>query len=315
MKDKVNGVTIVICCYNSAIRLQNTLMHIFNLNGNPDHLELIIVNNASTDNTFEVAELEINRYNKKIEFKLLNEDKAGLNNARFMGAKNAKHDWILFCDDDNWLEENYLINFRKNLEHFPNVGILGCGVSEAVFEKTPHEWFKNYQQLCAIFNIKDLDKEYIITKSLNDTCYVCGAGMFIKTELVLNYFGDKNYKLLDRTGDTLNSGGDTDIICYSLNNNHDVGMFCNLKIKHFISTNRIKKTYILKLVFAMSFSNSLIRFKYYDELKKPFETKFILHIINNLIHLNFFIVKYNLSILFGNYKAYKLLKNSQILLT
>ena len=270
MKDLVNGVSIVMCCYNSATRLPETLKHIFNLRGDLSHIELIIVNNASTDNTHEVVAQELNRYDKKIEFKLLKEDRSGLSNARFKGVKNAKHNWVLFCDDDNWLEKNYIINFRKNLEHYPNLGILGCGISEAVYEKKPDSWFENYKQLCAIFDIKNVGHEQIITKNLNEICYVFGAGMFARRDFILHYFEDENFKLLDRTGRTLTSGGDTDMICFLLKNNHSVGMFSNLKIKHYIPRNRIKRNYILRLISAMSLSNTLIRFKYYDELKKAF---------------------------------------------
>ncbi len=51
------GVSVVVCCYNSAPRLPETLMHLFAQIVNPDiKWEIIIINNASTDDTLEVAQ-------------------------------------------------------------------------------------------------------------------------------------------------------------------------------------------------------------------------------------------------------------------
>lgn len=50
------GVSIVICCYNSASRLPETLQHIAEQEVAANiSWEVIVVDNASTDNTQEIA--------------------------------------------------------------------------------------------------------------------------------------------------------------------------------------------------------------------------------------------------------------------
>ncbi len=50
------GVSVIICCYNSSSRIIPTLQNLVKQRV-PNHIpwEVIVVNNASTDNTGEVA--------------------------------------------------------------------------------------------------------------------------------------------------------------------------------------------------------------------------------------------------------------------
>ena len=61
------GVSLVICCHNSADKLPATIQHLFDLNVKNDvPWELIIVDNASTDGTQETAVQHLPEKLKKI---------------------------------------------------------------------------------------------------------------------------------------------------------------------------------------------------------------------------------------------------------
>jgi len=62
------SISVIICCYNSAKRLPKTIEHIFEMENNEAQIEVIIVDNCSTDATAELAKFELNRYSKKIKF-------------------------------------------------------------------------------------------------------------------------------------------------------------------------------------------------------------------------------------------------------
>ena len=60
----MRGFSIVICCYNSALRIEGTLKHIFSLTILDKPLfEIIIVNNNSSDGTKELAFSLERKYN------------------------------------------------------------------------------------------------------------------------------------------------------------------------------------------------------------------------------------------------------------
>ncbi len=136
-----NGISIIICCYNSASRLPETLNHIAALRV-PDTIkwEIIVVNNASTDNTKEVAQREWDQYACSAAFKIVDEHKIGLSSARMKGIGEARYEYFLFCDDDNWLDDNYIELAYTIMEENPFIGVLG-GQSEGVYEGNPPDWF------------------------------------------------------------------------------------------------------------------------------------------------------------------------------
>jgi len=302
------SISIIICCYNSAKRLPKTIEHIFEMENIEDQIEIIIVDNCSTDETSKIAEVELNRHSKKISYQMVYESKPGLNNARKKGSEAANYEWLLFCDDDNWLENDYLINFLKNLKEFPSLQIVGCGISTPVFEEQPEKWFERYQYLCAIFDIKERKKNVMISNSLEEESFVCGAGMFVRKGFMNNYFLDQNLKLQGRVGNQLSSGEDTDLVWFALSNNLHVGQFSNLKLKHYITANRVTKAYIVRLYKGINFSFALLDYKYKTITKNPNIFEFIYNYFNNLFHFNFLISRLIYAEFVGRYKAYRYIK-------
>src|SRR5260221_11052912 len=104
-----SGISVIVCCFNSATRISPTLKHLYNQkNISSSSWEIIIINNCSTDNTTEKATQVWDSFSSnKPSFKIVNESTPGLSVARQKGIDESYYDYVLFCDDDNWLEENY----------------------------------------------------------------------------------------------------------------------------------------------------------------------------------------------------------------
>ena len=96
-----NGISIVICTSNGVSRLEPTLKSIFALEiDNNIPWELLIIDNASSDNTFQFCEKLIEQNNFSNTTRILREPLAGCNYARHKGFNEASYKWLLFCDDD-----------------------------------------------------------------------------------------------------------------------------------------------------------------------------------------------------------------------
>ena len=92
--------SIIIPVYNTHATLRRTLASV--LNQTLDDIEVIIVNDCSTDN----SEIIINEYvNRDRRVKLFNHEK-NLSSlcSRMTGVANATGSFILFLDSDDWLE-------------------------------------------------------------------------------------------------------------------------------------------------------------------------------------------------------------------
>ena len=90
--------------------------------------ELIFVNDGSKDNTLHVLE---NLAIKDNRIKVINQENQGLSGARNTGIENAKGDYIMFVDADDWLEPNAFELISKNF----NKEDLFCFSYNRVFEK------------------------------------------------------------------------------------------------------------------------------------------------------------------------------------
>ena len=72
-------ISVIICCYNSAECLERCLKAIENQSYK--NLEIILVNDGSTDGTAEIIE----KYAKNVNFKVVTTENKGVASARNVG--------------------------------------------------------------------------------------------------------------------------------------------------------------------------------------------------------------------------------------
>jgi len=197
------GISIVICCYNSASRIEETLRHL-SLQKTEASLswEIIVVDNASTDNTTQVTLDYWKSLSSSIKLFTINEPQPGLTYARNAGIKSSSYDVIVFCDDDNWLNESYIQTaFIKMTSHLDS-GIIG-GWCEGKYEIPMKPWLKPMKSALAIG--QPVHKGAL--SKWKDT--VNGAGMVLNKNAYekLNSLGFKS-QLQDRKSNALTAGGD-----------------------------------------------------------------------------------------------------------
>src|SRR4051794_12216550 len=79
--------------------------------------EIIFVNDAGTDDTPAVVD-QLSRDNPGVRVRLLtNARRLGASESRNVGAREASNSYILFCDDDEYLEPGYArICLRKLID-------------------------------------------------------------------------------------------------------------------------------------------------------------------------------------------------------
>ncbi len=258
------GVSIVVCCYNSADRLPETLEHIAHQKVEDCILwEVIIVNNHSSDNTVEVARNLWDTYGCTAPFRIVDEPKSGLSHAREKGFAEALYQYVLFCDDDNWLDQNYVQIASEIMSANPQVGVLG-GQGEAVCAVEPPEWFEKYKSIYAVG--KQAEKSEDVTDSRG---YVYGAGTVVNRAAwsVLKRKGFQ-YFLTDRKNKSLSSGGDSEFCAAARLVGFRIFYAETLKFKHFIPEERLCWNYCRKMF--KGFAGAAIPLQVYNYV---FETR------------------------------------------
>lgn len=93
-------ISVIIPCYNSAAIIDRAVESVFSQTW--ENWELILVNNNSTDETWEKLN-DIKKNNPEKSIVILDEKKKGAPAARNKGLHEAKGEWVQFLDADDEL--------------------------------------------------------------------------------------------------------------------------------------------------------------------------------------------------------------------
>lgn len=222
--------------------------------------EVIVVNNNSSDGTVLVAQQEWDKYLLPgVGFSIVNEQKPGLNNARQKGVQAANYEYLIFCDDDNWLENNFLAIAYDLFKTKPGIGAAGgqC-IAEPENGFTLPPWFEDYQNNYAI------GKQAEISGDITKRGYLWGAGL-ITTKTIFNKCITAAFPFLltDRMGNLLSSGGDTELCSRIILCGYSLYYDERLVLKHFIPGNRLSVDYLDKLLKGINETHAQLS-KYYN---------------------------------------------------
>lgn len=101
--------SVIIPAFNAENTLSRTLDSI--IQQNKDDIEIIVVNDGSTDNTAQVVE----EYNDQ-RIRLIDKNNTGVSDSRNIGIEYAKGEYLIFCDSDDLLPVRYLVNLDEKLD-------------------------------------------------------------------------------------------------------------------------------------------------------------------------------------------------------
>lgn len=150
-------ISILVPYFNSEKYIHRCIESI--INQTLKEIELILIDDGSTDNSYRICEKYAENDNRII---LLKKENGGQGTARNLGLDIAKGKYIGFVDSDDFIELNmYELMFEK-IEHY-NADISICGYN--IFNKLNDKLIPNkYEFKELILDNKTLMKEYL-TKS------------------------------------------------------------------------------------------------------------------------------------------------------
>lgn len=152
------GVSIIICTHNGSKKIIPTLDAIAKQSIPVGvHCELLLVDNASTDSTSDIALNYWNSMNSSIPLRIIPELKPGKSHALITGYDAAKYELMLLCDDDNWLQPDYVKTVVEIYSEHPDIGLLG-GYGHALLDPGEKpDWFDANEQtyVCGKYHQKN----------------------------------------------------------------------------------------------------------------------------------------------------------------
>jgi glycosyltransferase involved in cell wall biosynthesis len=114
-------ISIIVPCYNQGIYLKETIQSALASSYRP--LEILIINDGSTDNSLELAqELEV----QHPEVRVLDQANAGVTKARNAGIAAAQGEYLLPLDGDDLISPAYIEQGLAILAIRPEVKVVYC---------------------------------------------------------------------------------------------------------------------------------------------------------------------------------------------
>lgn len=256
-----NNISVIICTHNPRKHyLDRVLKSLEEQTLSQELWELLLIDNASDELLSQKTDISWH-----IKSRHLRENELGLTPARLRGIKESQGEILVFVDDDNVLDKNYL---EKTIEISKEYSIVGAWGGQTIpeFETEPPSWTKPYWGYLAIQEFQNNRWSNLMHQ--NETS-PCGAGMCVRRNVADKYAHDvkhsvKKLKLdrrgLDEKNKILISCGDKDLAFTACDVGLGMGMFFELRLKHLIPANRVSTEYFIKLIEGTSYSRKILEF-------------------------------------------------------
>ncbi|MEW5965697.1 MAG: glycosyltransferase [Pseudomonadota bacterium] len=225
--------SIVVCTYNRAESLKDTLAALARLEAPPERTwEVVVVDNNSRDHTKQVVEAARQHWPR---LRYAFEPAQGLSHARNRGIAEAAGEVILFTDDDVLPEPDWLETTLAGLEKF---GADACGGYIApIWETPPPDWLtERFYGFLAVRT--DRTDDYIMTER-DQTPF--GANIAFRKSLFSKVGPFDTSR--GRKGKVLASGEDSEMFERILAAGLKVAFIGRSRVHHKVESFRLTKRY------------------------------------------------------------------------
>jgi glycosyltransferase involved in cell wall biosynthesis len=254
LTDDAARISVVICSHNPrSMYLHRVLDALQAQSLQLIYWELLLIDNTSAERLADNWDISWHTDARHVR-----EDELGLIAARLRGISESRGDFIVFVDDDNVLDPDYLAKALDIARAFPFLGAWGGSVRPE-FEVRPEEWTREYWGYLAI---RDYARPCWSNNPKDWDCLPCGAGLCVRRKVAEQY-RDKVVespmrRALSRRGTSLSSCEDTDLARCAVYEGLGFGVFPQLSLIHLIPSARLTEEYLVRLVGSMAGSGTIL---------------------------------------------------------
>lgn len=232
-------ISIVICSFNRAKYIGEAMLSLYNQTLEATRYEVIIVDNASTDNTADICR-EFIASHPETQFTYLLEPRQGASFARNTGAAIAKAPLLCFMDDDAIAEIDFLKNIIQFFKEVPEAGGLGGRIIPRYIPAEP-KWMSHFvSSLVGHFHYSEERTPFRKGK------YPLESNMIVKTA-DFHKIGGFNTKLPGVSG-TLRIGGEGKDFFFRLMELGNVIYYDpTIRVEHVVETAKLTPEYMYRV--------------------------------------------------------------------
>lgn len=184
-------VTVAICTWNRARLLDRTLTDLHRQRVPPGvEWELVLVDNNCTDDTAAVVE----KHARHLPIRHVVEPKQGHSHARNRAVDEARGDLVLWTDDDVNASDNWIAEYLRIANEFPDAGYFGGRVTpwfaDEIAPATRKMIEDNLRLLAPVYSLKDYGPS---VRPFAEGEGPFGANMGFRTDLLRRFRFDPKF--------------------------------------------------------------------------------------------------------------------------
>jgi Glycosyl transferase family 2 len=276
--------SVIICTHNPrSDYFSRVLDGLRNQTLPMDEWELLVVDNASQVSLTSSCDISWHPAARHIF-----ERKLGVTYARRRGIHEASANLIIFVDDDNVLDGNYLAEAVKIAQEWPFLGAWGSGCIQGDFEVEPpeslHSWLPvrevtapRWSNLAGIHLFGESPAEAI----------PWGSGLCVHKKVAIAYcqFCNLSSASKNQSSDEDLLGGEaTEMAFVCCSRGLGVGIFPELKITRLIPQHHVSEEYIVRFAEGTCLSNFLLHYKWRHVIpQSPYSIKMALSLLKTTL--------------------------------
>lgn len=231
-------LSIIICTYNREQYLGETLERLA-ANRYDGAWELVLVNNNSTDSTAQIC-ADFEAANKEVPFRYFVETNQGLSHARNRGMAEAKGEWLIFLDDDAFVQQDYLARLERYTKELSDMVAFGGRIYPLFESGEAPKWLCRWNRSW----LSALDKGDMLG-TFEGAEYPIGANMGFSRRMYEVCGGFDT--TLGRSGKNLIGGEEKDYFNRIKAQNGKIYYLPEIAVQHCIPPSRTTEEYIARL--------------------------------------------------------------------
>lgn len=229
------NASVIVCTWNRSALLDKTLGEMRNLRIPLGvKWELLVVNNNCSDETDTI----ITRHSPYLPLRRLFEPAPGKSFAANLALSEAKGDLLLWTDDDVLVHPDWLAEYLKAAQEWPQAGFFG-GTIDPWLPVAPPGWVaRNLSQLSVPLVIRQLGEE---TRPFRGNEIPWGANMCFRRTVLTSFAFDPT---LGPNREKRINGEDIDIILRVSQAGYQGVWVGPARVRHFIPPERLTRRFI-----------------------------------------------------------------------
>ena len=227
-------ITVLFTTYNGSPTIGRMLQRFCELDQPPCDLEILMIDNGSSDATVIVAQPFVDR----LPLKILQERKRGKNRALNHGIKFAKGNLLLFTDDDVLPDRSWLVRAWECAEANKTADLFG-GPILPYWDVEPPPFILNSVPLTAAYGITPPN----LSEGPIPPGAIWGANMFVRKRVF-----DAGLRFNERVGPSAGNyvmGGDTEFTVRAALKGYRSWYCPDAQLLHIIAPHQLEKRWLI----------------------------------------------------------------------